>query len=642
MEFVVELGSFEGELFAFFEGLGSGIGAGLFDAGEERQLQILVPDFGFAAGVELQGNNAAASALGVVEIDTGLAVDPGLRPAADADDFVAVPVVVFDVGFVALVPQERAAVFFVEFPPPASADVGLVAFDFAIGHGRAADLDAAVPFVLHELDVKLQAEIADRQLIDQPRVVGQPLGLTYNLSVLDRPELLVPPPASEVFSAVERGDVVGRGEHRGLAAGTDIGDQRAELVLAELLNLIVRHQRLVAEFHLLDVVLGQLDHIVGSLERVHAAALPLENAGDHLTVRRADDVRGIFLGHDGTRVDDVGEQIVEIGPLRPGDVRPDLGPRAEQRVALLASLGEHRPPELQVRLHGGRRHQQALEPGDLLSPLGRGFAHDPPHFCNPLVEPFVAEIAKLGDQVSREIAGGDLLLVNRREQLFGISHAAAESGQGITALGGGKFFVKGEDGGRGFGVVESRQAADGVTAEVFAGQNEAKRVHNRSVLRADEDFDRLAALRECRVLVGDHPAEGFDHLLVAESCPDRGKLHSKLDVLGFDERNEQFVPARGDFHSLTPLERLVHPTEKREPRGVVLGVLESFHQERKRLLGISRSNPADHVFLENRNLLPSRESQSQRPLRIDIRKGLHGVPVHEGQIRVGGVFGVFA
>ena len=54
--------------------------------------------------------------------------------------------------------------------------------------------------------------------------------------------------------------------------------------------------------------------------------------GDHVGL--------IVLADQGARVEDVGEQVVEVGAVRAGQVGPDLAADAEEGVALLADLGE--------------------------------------------------------------------------------------------------------------------------------------------------------------------------------------------------------------------------------------------------------------------------------------------------------------
>ena len=58
-----------------------------------------------------------------------------------------------------------------------------------------------------------------------------------------------------------------------------------------------------------------------------------------------DHVGQVVLADQGAGVEDVGEQVVEVRAVRAGQVRPDLAADAEERVALLANLGEDGAPE---------------------------------------------------------------------------------------------------------------------------------------------------------------------------------------------------------------------------------------------------------------------------------------------------------
>ena len=168
-----------------------------------------------------------AGRCGIVPIDAQVAVDPGSHPAADGDDFVVVPVALLDELFAALGFQEGAAVLFVELAPPAGADVGLVALHLAACDRLAADLDAAVPFVVDELHVERQAEVADRQLADQELVLRRGPPVLPTISPFSTVHSLASPTQPvRSLPLKKRADVVGGGEHRRLPAGA-AGRRRA-------------------------------------------------------------------------------------------------------------------------------------------------------------------------------------------------------------------------------------------------------------------------------------------------------------------------------------------------------------------------------------------------------------------------------
>jgi hypothetical protein len=98
---------------------------------------------------------------------------------------------------------------------------------------------------------------------------------------------------------------------------------------------------------LVDVGLGKDDRLVLRHQRQRIGRLLLLDAGDDAAIERADDQRLILLGHHGAGVDDVRQQVIEVGPVAAGDVGADLAAGAEQRVALLAGLGEHGPAKFE-------------------------------------------------------------------------------------------------------------------------------------------------------------------------------------------------------------------------------------------------------------------------------------------------------
>ncbi len=84
-----------------------------------------IPHFKRAATVELKPANSAAGEFVVVEVATEVAVDPNLHAPADGFDNVFVPLAGFDKLFAAFLREQTASALFVEFAPPAGADVGL-------------------------------------------------------------------------------------------------------------------------------------------------------------------------------------------------------------------------------------------------------------------------------------------------------------------------------------------------------------------------------------------------------------------------------------------------------------------------------------------------------------------------------------
>ena len=100
------------------------------------------------------------------------------------------------------------------------------------------------------------------------------------------------------------------------------------------------HHRLLAGTPLLDLALGESDRFIGGGQRDRILVFGPDDSGEHAAVGRRDHLRLVIFADQGAGVEDVGEQIVEVGTIRAGQVGSDLTADAEERVALLADPGE--------------------------------------------------------------------------------------------------------------------------------------------------------------------------------------------------------------------------------------------------------------------------------------------------------------
>ena len=91
------------------------------------------------------------------------------------------------------------------------------------------------------------------------------------------------------------------------------------------------------------------------------------------------DDRGlILLGDHGAGVEDVRQQVVEVGAVGAGEVGADLAADAEEGVALLAGLGEDGPAERQVGPAGVGLRQRRLVAGRSSLALSGGVSRTMP------------------------------------------------------------------------------------------------------------------------------------------------------------------------------------------------------------------------------------------------------------------------
>ncbi len=129
-----------------------------------------------------------------------------------------------------------------------------------------------------------------------------------------------------------------------------------------------------------------------------------DDAGEHAAVGGGDHVGLIVLADQGARVEDVREQVVEVGPVRAGQVGPDLAADAEEGVALLADLGVDGAAERRV----GRLARACAVSIVLVWAIARARSPDvsrtvPQTRASWAVELGVLEVANLAHQVGRQV-----------------------------------------------------------------------------------------------------------------------------------------------------------------------------------------------------------------------------------------------
>src|SRR5262249_23280816 len=106
-----------------------------------------------------------------------------------------------------------------------------------------------------------------------------------------------------------------------------------------------RHPAMPQRF---DVILVDVQHLIGGLHGERVGRVYLDNPRDGPAVRQVEDRGHVVLGNDGTRVEGVLQEGIQGGSVRAGDVWADLGTDTVEHVALLARLGEYGPAERQV------------------------------------------------------------------------------------------------------------------------------------------------------------------------------------------------------------------------------------------------------------------------------------------------------
>ena len=134
-----------------------------------------------------------------------------------------------------------------------------------------------------------------------------------------------------------------------------VGDQVADLVGGEDVELPVGHERELRRADLLDVAAIDDQAFGGGLEGQGRTGSPVvaDDAVEQPAVGQGEGRHPVVGGHGRRGVDDVLQQVAEVRPLGAGEVGPDLASGAEERVAVGAGLHEQLAAVRQVG--GGER-----------------------------------------------------------------------------------------------------------------------------------------------------------------------------------------------------------------------------------------------------------------------------------------------
>ena len=76
-------------------------------------MEVAEPNFRRATRMQLQGENAFTTALGIIQVDAHCAVDASRDLRTDRLNHVGVPLAALNVSFAALIPQQCTSMFLV-------------------------------------------------------------------------------------------------------------------------------------------------------------------------------------------------------------------------------------------------------------------------------------------------------------------------------------------------------------------------------------------------------------------------------------------------------------------------------------------------------------------------------------------------
>ena len=126
-----------------------------------------------------------------------------------------------------------------------------------------------------------------------------------------------------------------------------VGEQVADLLVAQVLEQALGHDRGLGRLHLLDGVARERQLLaVAAAEHDDVLVLLDDDAGQGPAVGRGDDRPGVALADLGAGIDDVQEHRLQVVAAVGRQVGPDLAPLAEEGVAAGALVDEDLPARL--------------------------------------------------------------------------------------------------------------------------------------------------------------------------------------------------------------------------------------------------------------------------------------------------------
>ena len=131
---------------------------------------------------------------------------------------------------------------------------------------------------------------------------------------------------------------------RDLLGAGEVGDEVADFVGGEAVEEAFGHHREGRFLAGFDVGDGNDERLVGGLDGERLRSFFGDDALDDAAVGEAEDVDFVFAGDDAAGVEDVVEDVVEVVSLGAGELGGDLGPFAEELVAVAQFLAKTARP----------------------------------------------------------------------------------------------------------------------------------------------------------------------------------------------------------------------------------------------------------------------------------------------------------
>ncbi len=220
-----------------------------------------------------------------------------------------------------------------------------------------------------------------------------------------------------------------------------------------------------------DLALGDVGLWQGELDASHhgdfhgGGGFVFDDTAHDATVLHGEEVQLVVFADDGVGIEDVFEEVVQVGAIGAGDVGADVLAFAEEFVALAAggrveklALGEIAFGE------GGGGEEGAVFLG-AFGEVGFGGVDIAPGGFDEGVDVRVVEGGELADEEGREGGGGDGFLSNGEEEGFRAFFGGGEGVDGIGEFVCGELGERGAEDARCFGVFEGGEGLDGFSTE---------------------------------------------------------------------------------------------------------------------------------------------------------------------------------
>src|SRR5690606_4951415 len=356
----------------------------------------------------------------------------------------------------------------------------------------------------------------------------------------------------------------------------EVDDKIADVVVAQSDEETFGHHRDFRDLELEDVFLGDGHRLRLRADREPAARALAQKPREDAHIPQDRGVELVVSAYHRARIEDVLEDIVEVGSIRSGELGPDVAAGIEEAVALRASALEKRAPPARIAGREALGGELRLRLGDEFPLVLIGRAHVAPHIAKELDRASIAERPDLPGMDRRDRARRDLLPLHRIEERDGPRGPRHERADRVGLLGAAELRPYPENRGSGPIVVERGERTKDRRTERFVIIIEQLVEELGETGRAllDERRKRTPPRLGRRLLVGERVAKRLERLRIIEAKGERERPLPHLAALALREHDVGTGPGvrHGDVRSAA--EPFLEPREQLETQLVVVVVVD--------------------------------------------------------------------